>query len=35
MDSKKSINSFGIKKDRSLDYLWDNFFGDLLITFRH
>ena len=26
MDSKKAMSSFEIKKDRSTDYLWDNFF---------
>ena len=25
-DSRKSINLFEIKTDRSPDYLWDNFF---------
>ena len=36
MDSKKSLNSFEMRKDWSTDYLCNNiFFGNLLITFRH
>ena len=34
MDFEKLINSFAIKKDRSPEYLCDNFFfGNLLLTF--
>ena len=33
VDSKKFINEFESKTDRFSDYLFDNFFTDLLITF--
>ena len=33
MNSGKSMNSFEMKKDRSPNYLWDNFCGNFFNNF--